>query len=174
MKIPRFVVAGDSSGSGKTTVATGLIAALKNRGYNVKPFKIGPDYIDTGYLSFASGKAALNLDTWLMGEENILPSFVYNSMDSDIAIIDGVMGLFDGGDCSTAEISKCLKAPVFLCISSEKIGESVSAIVKGFSEFDLELNIAGIILTKVSGQGHFELLKQSIENSTRIPVCVVI
>ena len=171
MKIPRLVVAGVSSGSGKTTVTTGLIGALKNKGYKVKPFKIGPDYIDTGYLSAVSGEDALNLDLWLMGRENILPSFVNNAAGSDIAVIEGVMGLFDGGDCSTAEVSKHLKAPVLLCINSEKIGESVSAIAKGFTEFDPEVNIIGVILTKVSGRGHYNLLKKSIEDFTQIPVC---
>ena len=170
MKIPRLVVAGVSSGSGKTTVVTGLIGALKNKGYKVKPFKIGPDYIDTGYLSSVSGEDALNLDLWLMGKKNILPSFVNNAADSDIAVIEGVMGLFDGGDCSTAEVSKYLKAPVLLCVNSEKIGESVSAIVKGFLEFDPEVNIIGTILTKVSGTGHYKLLKESIENSTQLSV----
>jgi len=171
MKIPRLVIAGVSSGSGKTTVTTGLISALKNKGYKVKPFKIGPDYIDTGYLSAVSGEDALNLDLWLMGRENILPSFVSNAADSDITVIEGVMGLFDGGDCSTAEVSKYLKAPILLCINSEKIGESVSAIVKGFTEFDPEVNIIGTILTKVSGRGHYKLLKESIENFTQLPVC---
>ena len=171
MKVPRLVVAGVSSSSGKTTVVTGLIGALKNKGFKVKPFKIGPDYIDTGYLSSVSGEDALNLDLWLMGKKNILPSFVDNAADSDIAVIEGVMGLFDGGDCSTAEVSKYLKAPILLCVNSEKIGESVSAIVKGFLEFDPEVNIIGTILTKVSGTGHYELLKESIENSTQIPVC---
>ena len=171
MKIPRLVVAGVSSGSGKTTVTTGLISALKNKGYKVKPFKIGPDYIDTGYLSAVSGEDALNLDLWLMGRENILPSFINNAAESDIAVIEGVMGLFDGGDCSTAEVSKYLKAPVLLCVNSEKIGESVSAVVKGFNEFDPEVNIIGAILTKVSGPRPYNLLKESIENSTQIPVC---
>ena len=171
MKIPRLVIAGVSSGSGKTTVAIGLIGTLKNKGYRVKPFKIGPDYIDTGYLSSVSGEDALNLDLWLMGRKNIIPSFINNAADSDIAIIEGVMGLFDGGDCSTAEVSKYLRAPVLLCINSEKIGESASAIVKGFTEFDPDVNIIGIILTKVSGLRHYDLLKESIENSTQIPVC---
>ena len=171
MKIPRLIVAGVSSGSGKTTVTTGLIGALKNKGYKVKPFKIGPDYIDTGYLSFVAGEDALNIDLWLMSKENVLPSFVNNATGSDIAVIEGVMGLFDGGDCSTAEVSKYLKAPVLLCVNSGKIGESVSAIVKGFIEFDQEVNIIGIILTKVSGWSHYKLLKESIENSTQLPVC---
>ncbi len=170
MKILRLVVAGVSSSSGKTTVVTGLIGALKNKGFKVKPFKIGPDYIDTGYLSVVSGEDALNLDFWLMGKENILPSFINNTADSDIAVIEGVMGLFDGGDCSTAEVSKYLKAPVLLCVNSEKIGESVGAIVKGFLEFDSRINIIGVILTKVSGQKHYKLLKESIENFTQLSV----
>ena len=169
-KIPRIMVAGTSSGSGKTTVTVGLIGALRKKGYKVQPYKVGPDYIDTGYLTHSASVEALNLDIWLTGKDNLMASFINNSDKFDIAVIEGVMGLFDGGDYSTAVVSKYLKVPVLLCIDSEKIGESVSAVIKGFLEFDPGVNIIGVVLTKVSGLNHYKLLKESIEKNTALPV----
>ena len=169
-KYPRLIIGGISSSCCKTTVAIGLIGALRKRGLKVQSYKIGPDYIDTAYLTYAAEKNAYNLDFWLMGRENVKYTFFKKSADIDISIIEGVMGLFDGDDCSTAEMAKLFNTPILLCINCEKIGESISAIVEGFLNFDKDLNIAGVILTKVSSSGHYELLKEAIEKRIKTKV----
>ncbi|MCL6088072.1 MAG: cobyrinate a,c-diamide synthase [Actinobacteria bacterium] len=169
-RYPRLVISGASSSSCKTTTTIGLIEALKRKNISVQSYKIGPDYIDTAYLTYVSGRTAYNLDFWLMGKKNVQYTFFEKSADADISIIEGVMGLFDGGDCSTAEMVKLLNAPVLLCINCEKIGESISAIIEGFINFDRKIKIAGLILAKVSGSGHYELLKEAIEKRTKTRV----
>ncbi|MHB1347315.1 MAG: cobyrinate a,c-diamide synthase [Candidatus Humimicrobiaceae bacterium] len=161
--IPALMVAGVSSGSGKTTVTSGLIGAFKEMGLKVQAYKAGPDYIDTAYLSDIGACPAYNLDFWLMGEEGIRETFNSHSKKCDISIIEGVMGLFDGGDSSCAELAKLLDIPVILCVNCEKTGESVSAEAEGFINFDSKIRIAGLVLTKLSGTGHLELVRTSIE-----------
>jgi cobyrinic acid a,c-diamide synthase len=162
-KYPRLIIAGTSSSSGKTTVTSGLIRTLINSGFDVRAYKIGPDYIDTGYLAYVSGNTSYNLDRWLMGEENIKRTFIQKSCKAGISIIEGVMGLFDGGKCSTAEIAKILDCPVILCINASKTGESIAAVVEGFINYDKDINIAGVIINMVSGEDHFSLIKIEIE-----------
>ncbi|MHB1377572.1 MAG: cobyrinate a,c-diamide synthase [Candidatus Humimicrobiaceae bacterium] len=169
-KYPRLIIGGISSGCCKTTVSIGLIGALRKRNMKVQPYKIGPDYIDTAYLTHVAGENAYNLDFWLMGKNNVGYTFFEKSSNADISVIEGVMGLFDGGDCSAAEMAKFFDAPIILCVDCEKIGESVCAIVEGFLNFDKSLNIAGLILTKVSGPGHYNLLKNTLEKRLRIKV----
>lgn len=123
--LPRLVIAAAQSGSGKTTVATGLLSALRQRGIVVQSFKVGPDYIDPGYHRLASGRAAHNLDTWLVPKERVPALFAQESAGADIAVVEGVMGLYDGGRegvSSTAEIAKLLKAPVILVIDAKSMG----------------------------------------------------
>lgn len=169
-KYPRLVIGGISSGCCKTTASIGLIGALRKRNIKVQPYKTGPDYIDTAYLTHAAGKDTYNLDFWLMGKNNVSYTFFEKSSNADISVIEGVMGLFDGGDCSTAEMARLFDAPIILCVNCEKTGESVCAIIEGFLNFDKSLNIAGLILTKVSGQGHYKLLKEAIKKRLRIKV----
>ncbi|MDD5658699.1 MAG: cobyrinate a,c-diamide synthase [Actinomycetota bacterium] len=169
-KRPRLIIGGISSGCCKTTISIGLIGALRKKNINVQPYKIGPDYIDTAYLTHAAGKDAYNLDLWLMGRDNINYTFFKKSSNADISLMEGVMGLFDGGDCSTAEMARLLGVPVILCINCEKIGESVCAMIEGFLNFDKSINIEGLILAKVSGQKHYKLLKEAIEKRLKIKV----
>ena len=120
----RIIIAATQSGSGKTTITVGLLAALKNRGLNVQAYKIGPDYIDTGWHELASGKISHNLDSWLVGSDKLKEIFISTAAGADIAIIEGVMGLYDGGQggiSSTAEISKLLNAPIVLIIDAKSI-----------------------------------------------------
>ncbi len=163
-----FMIAGVSSGVGKTTISLGLIAALKNRGISVSAFKCGPDYIDTGYHSQASGNPAINLDLWMMGEDGLEECYKQNSNRSDCNIIEGVMGLFDGVDVnsnfgSSAHIANKLNVPVILVVDCSGMARSVAAIVKGYWEFMPELKIAGIIANRVGSVGHGELLKKALE-----------
>lgn len=134
-KIPRIIIAAAHSGSGKTTITMGIIAALKKQGFKVQAYKIGPDYIDPGYHKIASGKIVHNLDTWLLSETELEDFFINSSQSSDIAIVEGVMGLYDGGKngiSSTAEIAKKLKATVVLVLDVKSMGDSAAAIALGF------------------------------------------
>ncbi len=133
-QIPRVVIAAPMSGSGKTTVVTGLLAAMRARGVTAQSYKIGPDYIDPGYHSLASGRPAHNLDTWLVSKERLADIFISTMAGADVAVIEGVMGLYDGGKngvSSTAEIAKLLKAPVLLVVNAKSMGESAAALVMG-------------------------------------------
>ena len=166
INIPKIIIAATQSGSGKTTITTGIIAALKNRGLIVQSYKIGPDYIDTGYHSLASGRPAHNLDTWLVSKENLEKIFVNTSNDADIAIIEGVMGLYDGGKSgisSTAEIAKILKTPVILVIDAKSMGVSAAAIALGFREYDKDINLAGVILNRIGSENHKNMIESALE-----------
>lgn len=166
------MIAGTHSGSGKTTVGLGLLGALSKK-YTVTPFKVGPDYIDTAYHKFVCGRVSYNLDVFMLGEERLKALYGLKS-DGDIALVEGVMGLFDGLDTqgfgSSAHVAKILNLPVILVIDASGMARSASAMVGGFRDFDREVNIAGVILNKVGGQKHYELLKQSIERDTGVPV----
>lgn len=167
--IPRIVIAGTNSGVGKTSIVVGLIEALKERGLKVACFKCGPDYLDPTYHKEASGRGAANLDSWLMNKDILIESFIQESKGADIAIIEGVMGLFDGSDIasesgSTAQIAKWLDAPVLLVIDASGMARTIAAIAKGFKEFDPELNMAGIICNRVGSKSHLELLKKAVND----------
>ena len=164
---PRLIVAGTSSGVGKTTVATGLMAALKRQGLKVAAAKVGPDFIDPGYHSLATGLAGRNLDSWICGEKAIGPLAGRAGAGSDILIIEGVMGLFDGAsidgpEASTASIARLLEAPVLLVVDGHAIGNSVAALVHGFLTFDPRINIAGVILNRVGSTHHAEILRDAL------------
>ena len=164
---PRIIIAATQSGSGKTTITVGLLAALKNRGLNVQPYKIGPDYIDTGWHALACGKISHNLDSWLVGEEKIKKIFVETSKNADISIIEGVMGLFDGGKggiSSTAQISKLLNAPIVLIIDAKSMGTSAAAVALGFREFDKEINLAGVILNRLGSESHKKIIVDALNS----------
>ena len=164
--IPRLVVAGTSSGVGKTTFTVGLVRALRSRGLKVAVFKCGPDYLDPTYHARAAGATSHNLDGWMMGGEAVVSTFVRASEGADIAIIEGVMGLFDGASAteqsgSTAEIAKWLDAPVLLVVDASGMARSVAAVGRGFAEFDRELRLAALICNRVGSKGHLEILKEA-------------
>lgn len=162
----RLIIAATQSGSGKTTIVSGILAALKKRGLKVQAYKIGPDYIDPGFHEIASGRPSHNLDTWLVGEKKLAEIFLSTFGDSDIAIIEGVMGLYDGGRggiSSTAEIAKILNAPIVLIIDAKSMGTSAAAIALGFREFDKEINFAGVILNRVCSESHEKIIRDALE-----------
>ena len=170
-----IIVAGTTSGVGKTTVAVGIMGALRKRGLKVQPYKTGPDYIDPGYHTEITGSQSRNLDTWLLNKHTIINLFTRAMLGKDIAVIEGVMGLFDGrsslgDDGSTAELAKLLGVPVLLVIDSHKGSRSLAAIVAGYQSFDPGLNICGVILNGIGSDWHLELCKEAIEHYTHIPV----
>ena len=165
---PRVVIAGTSSGAGKTTVACGLIGALRARGAVVQGFKVGPDYIDPSYHALASGRPGRNLDAFLSGPELIAPLVRHGSQGADIAVIEGVMGLFDGASgrgelASTGHVAKLLKAPVLLVVDAASMARSAAAIVHGYATFDPDLEVAGVIFNHVGSDHHEELLREAVE-----------
>ncbi|HTJ76893.1 MAG TPA: cobyrinate a,c-diamide synthase [Acidimicrobiales bacterium] len=165
---PRLVVAGTSSGVGKTTVATGLMAAFRQRGMVVGAAKVGPDFIDPGYHGLATGRPGRNLDSWICGVDAIAPLAGRAAAETDVLVVEGVMGLFDGsGDpagpaASTAEVAGLLGAPVVLVVDGSSVGASVAAMVHGFATFDPATAVAGVILNRVGSDGHEALLRQAI------------
>ena len=164
----RIVIAGVNSGSGKTTITSGLMRLFKNKGYNVQGFKSGPDYIDPSYHTIATGKFSRNLDTWMVGEELVKELLIKNSIGADLSIIEGVMGLFDGRSGrdeygSTSHLAKITNSPVILVLDTRSIARSAAAIVYGFMHYDPDLNVKGVILNKVASERHLEILTQAIE-----------
>ncbi|BEP15710.1 cobyrinate a,c-diamide synthase [Acidothermaceae bacterium B102] len=175
--VPRVIIAAPSSGSGKTTVAVGLIAALRARGSRVAPFKVGPDYIDPSYHGLAAGRPGRNLDAFLCGAERVAPLFAHGSAGADIAVVEGVMGLFDGrrgtDEASTAHVAALLGAPVILVVDARSMSRSVAALVHGFATYDPRVRVAGVILNMVGSDTHEQMLRTSLEPQG-IPVLGVI
>lgn len=160
--IPRVVIAGIQSGCGKTTVTRGLMAALKKRGLVVQPYKIGPDFIDPSHHTRICGRVSRNLDVVMAGEDGVIDSFYSGCAGADIAVIEGVMGMYDGMDTtygSTAHIARLLKAPLLLVIPVYGMANSVHAIASGFKNYEPDSTLAGVILNKVGSPRHAELLK---------------
>ncbi len=169
MKVPRVVVAGTHSGAGKTSVACGLIGALRACGHRVQGFKVGPDFIDPTFHALASGRPGRNLDAFLSGPELVAPLFRHGSSGADIAVIEGVMGMFDGASgrgelASTAHVAKLLQAPVVLVVDAGAMARSAAAIVLGYRTFDPDLQIAGVILNRLGSDGHEQLVRDAIES----------
>ncbi|MGY1501819.1 cobyrinate a,c-diamide synthase [Streptomyces sp. QTS52] len=176
--VPRLVIAAPSSGSGKTTVATGLMAAFAARGLAVSPHKVGPDYIDPGYHALATGRVGRNLDAYMCGPELVGPLFVHGARGCDIAVVEGVMGLYDGAAgegelASTAQVAKLLRAPVVLVVDASSQARSVAALVHGFVSWDPEVRVGGVILNKVATDRHEEMLREALE-SVGVPVVGVL
>jgi cobyrinic acid a,c-diamide synthase len=166
--IPRVVVAGTSSGAGKTTVACGLIGALRARGLRVQGFKVGPDYIDPSHHALASGRPGRNLDAFLSGPELIAPLARHGAIGADVAVIEGVMGMFDGASgrgelASTAHVAKLLDAPVLLVVDGSAMARSVAAVVHGFATFDADVRVAGVVLNRLGSEHHEALLHEALE-----------
>ncbi|MFC4467877.1 cobyrinate a,c-diamide synthase [Streptomyces xiangluensis] len=170
ISVPRLVIAAPSSGSGKTTVATGLMAAFASRGLAVSPHKVGPDYIDPGYHALAAGRVGRNLDPYLCGAELVAPLFAHGARGCDVAVVEGVMGLYDGAAgegelASTAHVAKLLRAPVVLVVDASAQARSVAALVHGFASWDPEVRVAGVILNKVGSERHEVMLREALDES---------
>ncbi len=168
-----IVITGTHSGCGKTTISLGLMGALSKK-YRVVPFKIGPDFVDPTYHRLVTGNFSYNLDLHMQGEKKLKRLYSTKSILGDIAIVEGVMGLFDGGDetgwGSSAHIAKLLDLPVILVVDGKAMSKSVSAVVLGYQKLDPELNLVGVILNRVGSQEHFKLLKKCIHQDTGLKV----
>ena len=164
--IPRVVIGAVSSGCGKTTVVTGLLSALRQMGIRVQSYKIGPDYIDPGYHRLASGRPSHNIDTWLLSRETMINTFINTARDAELSVIEGVMGLYDGGNngiSSTAEIAKLLQAPVILVVDCKSMVASAGAIALGFKHYDPEVHLAGVILNRLGSENHFRMVNEAMD-----------
>jgi len=173
LKFPRLVVGGATSGVGKTSITSAIIYGIKKHGYSVQPFKVGPDYIDPSYLSAISKNDAKNLDVWLMGESELVQSFVRNSA-SDVSIIEGVMGYYDGfggktNYASTHHVASLLKAPTVLVLDASKAARSIAATALGFAKFHRNSRIIGIILNKIGSKKHEKMCRQALAN-LKVPI----
>jgi len=177
---PMLIIAGTTSGVGKTTIALAVMHAFKNKeGLMVQPFKIGPDFIDPSYHKIITGKESRTLDAWLMGKDGIV-STVHNAAENaDIAVIEGVMGLFDGMSgkndfASTAYVAKILNAPVILVVDAAKAARSIAAMISGYLNFDSSLKIMGIILNNVSGPKHARYLTEACKSTINVPILGIV
>ncbi|WP_280463797.1 cobyrinate a,c-diamide synthase [Nocardia carnea] len=168
-----IVLAAPASGSGKTTVATGLIGALRRAGHRVAPFKVGPDYIDPGYHGLAAGRPGRNLDPVLVGRDRIAPLYRHGSRDCDLAVVEGVMGLFDGriddrsadpvAEGSTAQVANLLGLPVILVVDARGHSQSLAALLHGFATFDSGIRLGGVILNRVGSERHEQVLRAACD-----------
>ncbi|MGE9291626.1 MAG: cobyrinate a,c-diamide synthase, partial [Puniceicoccales bacterium] len=173
--VHRFCIAGTQSGAGKTTISLGLMAALRNRGLTVQPFKCGPDYIDAGHHRHAAGRRSRNLDSWMMPKEALQRSFERAIEDADVALCEGVMGLFDGAhpgrlDGSTAEISLWTDTPVVLVVNARAMAGSIAAIVTGFTHFERGITVCGVIANQVGSARHADILREALEAADLPPL----
>lgn len=169
------VVAGTQSGVGKTTISVGLMAALRRRGLGVQPFKVGPDYIDPTYHTLAAGRTCRNLDTWMMPPERMTALFAHAVRGTDVAVVEGVMGAFDGFDYddevgSTAQVAKLLGAAVVLVLDVSKLARSAAALAVGYQRFDPDLRVVGFIVNRVGSEGHGRGVAAAVEQATGLPV----
>ncbi|MDH7479386.1 MAG: cobyrinate a,c-diamide synthase [Syntrophomonadaceae bacterium] len=173
-RIKRLVIAGTHSGAGKTTVAIGLMAALTRRGLRVQPYKVGPDYIDAAYHHRATGIVSRNLDDWLLSPPILRYLFFRSAITADLALIEGVMGLYDGIgsslDGSTAAVAKTLQSPVVLVVDASSMSTSAAAQVLGYQRFDPCINLQGVILNNVRPGQHYQAMREAIEHTTGLAV----
>ena len=174
-KIPRIVIGAAASGVGKTTIAAGIIAVLRRQGLVVQPFKCGPDYIDPSYHERAAGRPCRNLDAWMLNDSQLLAGFSRACRDADIAVIEGVMGLFDGSNwhdehASTARIAKLLDAPVILVVDIAGAARSAAAVVLGCQHFDPDLPLRGVVLNFAGSEGHAKGCAEAIAGITGLPI----
>lgn len=177
---PLLIIAGTTSGVGKTTISLAIMQALKNKkGLLVQPFKIGPDFIDPSYHKIITGKESRTLDAWFMRKDGIISTVEDATKDVDIGIVEGVMGLFDGMSgrndfASTAYVAKILNAPVILVVDAAKAARSIAAMIFGYLNFDKKLRIIGIILNNVSGPKHEKYLIEACRNSLNVPILGIV
>ncbi len=172
--VKAIVIAGTRSGAGKTTVTLGLMAALRRRGLRVAPFKVGPDFIDPGHHRRVTGRDSRNLDGWMLSRRTNRAIFRRHAAGCDVAVIEGVMGLFDGfsgtsEEGSTAQMAKCLGVPVLLVVDAASMARSAAALVMGFEAFDPALSFAGVLFNRLGSPGHLAYLRQALEGHVRTP-----
>ena len=171
---PRLVIAGTHSGVGKTSIVLGVLGALRNRGVHVQGFKVGPDFIDPMYHREVTGTPSYNLDAWLMGQDGVRRAFARVAPTDGVAIIEGVMGMFDGRatgpDGSTAEVAAIVRSPVLLVLDVGGMSRSAAALVQGYARFDPEVRVAGVVLNRVGGPRHYQLVKTAIEEQAGVAV----
>lgn len=171
----KLLIAGTASSVGKTTLSLGIMKALKARGLTVQPYKVGPDYIDTAYHTQVTGRASRNLDLYMLEEEQAKYLFNRSMQGADVAVVEGVMGLYDGkgsliDECSSASVAKLLKLPVVLVIDARAMAASSAAMVLGYQMIDQDVNIVGVIANGIRTESHFKLVKEAVENYCHIPV----
>lgn len=179
MEIPRILVSGTESGVGKTSLTLGLVMLLRRQGLRVQTFKVGPDYLDPTYLALASGRPCYNLDGWMTGEAYVRELFCRTCQDADIAVVEGVMGLFDGADegsltGSTAQVAKWLAAPILLVANVYGMARSLAALVHGFTTFEPDVSIAGVIGNHCGSQGHGQMLAASLRAASLPPLVGIV
>lgn len=165
-----LIIAGTHSGVGKTTVTVGILDALKRKGLTVQSFKVGPDFIDAGLHELTTGRLSRNLDLWMCGKDFVLDCYRTHTAGSQIAIVEGVMGMFDGGAASTAEVAKTLGLPVMLVVDAHSMAESAAALVRGFEAFDASVDVAGVIFNRAGGERHVRILTDAMERYTGVKV----
>ncbi|MCY0869350.1 MAG: cobyrinate a,c-diamide synthase [Firmicutes bacterium] len=175
MRRPRIVIAGVGSGVGKTTVTLAVMAGLAARGLRVQGFKVGPDYIDPSFHTAITGRVSRNLDTWMATADGMREVFDRTGMNADLSVIEGAMGLYDGVDSSSndgsaAAVALLLQAPVVLVVDAWSMARSAAAVVLGFMHLEPRVRIAGVILNRVGGRGHAELVQAAIEQVCGVPV----
>lgn len=174
VRTPRLVIAGTASSVGKTILTAGLIAAFKARGLTVQSFKVGPDYIDPAYLAHVSGRPCRNLDSWMLGEGALRQVLAQGALGADLAVIEGMMGLFDGrggsADGSTADVARIVKAPVVLVIDVAAMAESAAAVALGFKTYSDSPRIAGVLLNNIGSESHRRSVEDAIWETAKLPV----
>ena len=166
-RLPAVVIAGVSSGVGKTTITLALLEALRRRGLTVQAFKVGPDFIDPAFHALATGRPSYNLDGWMCGRDHVVDTVAERAADADLAVVEGVMGCFDGADGltedgSTAQIAKWLGAPVLLVVDAAALSRSAAAVVLGFERFDPQMELAGVIFNRAGGATHSQWLALAV------------
>ena len=169
-----FLIAAPTSGAGKTTLTLGLIAALRDRGLSVQPFKVGPDYIDSAFQTKAAGRPSINLDPWMTSEEFVRDTFARHCADADVAVVEGVMGLFDGAGTDTdtgssAHVARLLDVPVLLAVDAGACSRSAGAIALGCERFDPRLRFAGVVVNRVTGDWHRQAVETAIRSTCSAP-----
>ena len=174
MHIKGIFIAGTKSGSGKTTITLGLLAAFRRRGLTVAPFKVGPDFIDPGHHTAVAGRNSYNLDGWMLTRDYNLESFARNTRGADMAVVEGVMGLFDGYDGkseagSTAQMAKWLGLPVLLIVDAKSMARSAAALVQGFERFDRGLTFAGVVFNNIGSRRHLDYLQEALADNVAMP-----
>ena len=172
--IKGFVIAATGSGTGKTTICLAILAYLRSKGIGVAPFKVGPDFIDPGHHGKIAGRTSVNLDSWMLTKAYNQGLFASASEGMDMAVVEGVMGLFDGYDAvsetgSTAQMAKWLDLPVLLIVSAKGKARSAAAIVKGFETFDPDLKLAGVIFSQTGSRRHYEYLRDAVAQNCKTP-----
>ncbi len=165
-----IIIAGTQSGSGKTTVTLGLMAALARTGLTVQPFKCGPDFIDPSLHKLVTGKTSRNLDMWMAGEDFTRHTFIHHSSNADIAVIEGVMGMYDGGDSSSAALAEQLDVPVVLVLDVRSAAESAAAVLKGFETLNPEVKLRGVILNRIASPRHLQLVSDAIQKHCKAEI----